>query len=254
LTHFSFELAKFNKWLLDQPSQDYTLFVTQKDDRKIERWAAELAYPFLSVPPKEILYYSGEANGGKSIFDAHYNLGDQFPTMVILDDASYSGLQMTETTSNLFRSTITNFVWIVPFMSERAQHKMANHYIVEKKITPKTDNTLKSIFSMNLFTKKQNNPEIKSKEYDTIFRGKLLIFTNTKIPMLKDCLSPKECKRLPKEWDCENSPIYFDHKHPDTLSGFPMTYEFGKLLENSDKRTYRNKRRLTQGPVESPYK
>lgn len=223
-TSLKSSVKQFNKWLKSQPSQDYNLLVTAKTSYKSNRWVAEIALPFLSILPKQVLTCD-------SIFEPleedsiNFIKSDKTNIIVFFDDASYSGVQSGTVMSTIFLNLVTHqilekhssyqIVLITPFISTKALWVF--HRLFQK-------NKIKSTYDP---------------KYTPILTGEIhqnvrLIYDQLLFPLSK-FLSDSECKNLQLDsWECSRIPAYFDHKIADTLSTYESVYYFGAPFEKDN--------------------
>jgi len=218
-------VEQFNKWLQNQPSQEYNLLVTPKASYKSNRWVAELALPFLSILPKQVLtYYTLPDPLEKDSID--FLKSDTAKIIVFFDDAAYSGLQSSTSIRSIFHNLLHykildkyssyQIVLITPFVSTKALWVFHNKTLQEHK------NSLKY------------NPEHTPNLSGVLHKNALLIYDQLLHP-LASFISNSECKNLELDsWECSHAPVYFDHKIADPLSTYERAYYFGAPFEKTD--------------------
>ncbi len=137
IDHVSFErflfglkesIEKWNVLIMSRPDsqRDYAILLDKRDEKSIQ-WVTSLALPWLAHPPSQIVTM-GELKSIKK--DIHH--------LVIIDDAIYSGNQMTELLDWLLRLRShpeyqhlldKEYHLIVPFISEKGKERLSEREI-----------------------------------------------------------------------------------------------------------------------------
>jgi hypothetical protein len=152
IDHVSFErfmfglkqtIEKWNEFIMSRPAsnRDYALLLDQRAE-KSSQWVTSLALPYLAHPPSQIILMNEEdlKNVRK---DVHH--------LVILDDATYSGNQVTGLLDTLLPMRARpeyqhllnkEFHFIAPFISENGKKRLSEREIniIHHETIPNFDN------------------------------------------------------------------------------------------------------------------
>lgn len=175
-------VQQFNSWLKTMPSQKYALYIG--DEKKSNRWVAELAMKHLEVLPVLVI------KDREFTFRTDKMLQDEeIETIAIFDDGIYSGRQISE---HLMRLILPkrSIAAIVPFVSDP-----------KNVFDPSAGEGFVHLFWAQKMHRLEElmDPETLSQFAKMYFQGNTLK-AGSKIP------------------------VYFDFKIPDFVSGFPSIY------------------------------
>lgn len=246
VSHAEFEgalwhsVSQFNRYLENKPSKEYLLVVSE--EKKSNRWVAELALKYLDVLPVEVLRAPPHWVSEKTWVDVDYV--KKLPAakhIVFMDDAAYSCSQVKRTVCELgkidLQAKCGSGVHPQARCSKEERQEMLNAKPTRQisVIVPFMRDPECILMKSDVTTTCHEIPNIDSA---------INVFTSQKLYTLKELLTPEQYRTFIELYrsgrhlapgDEARVPCYFDHKIADTLSSFPEIYERGEVAQSVDR-------------------
>lgn len=184
----------FNQYMDKLPLDERFYVISVRQGCKSDRWVSALAQKYLKYAPVDVV--------------THEDLGRKYPDIkhvVLLDDAAYSGLQMTEVLEGLKTHKLSKIHALIPYMTSNGEKKLTKMGGEKLILHPHV--------MLSTIEEKIPNIDIQQKIYkmytDSMYNDDLWLFSKPFLP--------------------QTTMTYFAHKFPDIYSTLQVNN--GKVYE-----------------------